>query len=335
MSAATVVHGYILQSPNRAENTGHVVINQFEGGSLPWQAQIFDAEGSLEAAEYFSSEVDALRWAICQGLVPAIEEAQPTTTFAALSDMHSAYGRLHDLVSEIAEEDIEWSEDVRKRLANLLAGPCLAAMATAGAALANEIKPDAGAPRSYREFLESVAAISTLADALGSATAEGAALRTRYQDVGDYLADLDDERLCSEFSAFEKIIEQARALKAIADVAASEHPAIKFCQAKEIVAKGSNCDRHCGPRTGSACGCIKQTAEIFRLFGIEVPDLENLEDGEVLGLCHSGMLVQWNGDERQCYVSDTLEEFGVNNLRDEELARLRLPPAASDSAPAA
>lgn len=121
---------------------------------------------------------------------------------------------------------------------------------------------------------------------------------------------------------------------AVAD-AVSEHPAIKFSQAKEIVATRAGCGHHCGPRNAGSCGCLTETQAIYRLFGIEVPDLTSLEDGEVLGLCHSGMLVQWNGDEQRCYVSDTLEEFGVGNLRDEELARLRLPPAASENAPAA
>lgn len=322
--SATVIHGYILTN---GDNAGHVAISQFEDGSQPWQAQVYNTGGALEAADYFPSEVEALRWATKQGLTPVAEASQPSATFAALSGMHSAYGRLHDLASAIAEEEVEWSEDVRKRLASLLAGPCLAAMAAAGPALAGDFKSHPGVAQSYREFLERVASSTSLVDEFEADTDEGAELRSRYDDVEGYQSDLDDERLCSEFATFQKFIEQARALKAAADAAAKDHPAIKFSQVKEIVAKRSNAET-------DASGGLQEATEIYRLFGIEVPNLAALEDGAVLGVCTSGMLVQWNGEEQRCYVSETLDEFGIHNLREEELARAGVTQAAWKAASA-
>lgn len=322
--SATVIDGYILTN---GDNTGHVAIGQFEDGSQPWQVQIYNANGALEAADYFPSEVEALRWATKQGLTPPTDEPQPTGTFAALSSMHSAYGRLHDLASAIAEEEVEWSDDIQKRLSNLLAGPCLAAMAAAGTALAGEFKADPGVPRSYREFLESVAGTTSLADEFEADTDEGADLRDRYDDVDDYQSDLDDDRLCSEFTTLQGFIDQARALKATADAAAKDHPAIKFSQVKDIIATGSKSGIDAG-------GGQQEATEIYRLFGIEVPNLADLEEGAVLGVCTSGMLVQWNADEQRCYVCETLDEFGIHNLREEERARVGLTQAAKTAASA-
>jgi hypothetical protein len=198
MSDAIVIHGYAIYGPGGAETGDHIQINQFAGGAEPWQAQIYNADGALEEAQYAATESEALRWVVRRKLAP---------------------------------------------------------------------------------------------------------------------------------------VDKASLEPAVTD-AASEHPVIKFSQAKEVIATRAGCGHHCGSANAGSCGCLTETQAIYRLFGIEVPDLTSLEDGEVLGLCQSGMLVQWNGDEQRCYVSDTLEEFGVNNLRDEELARLGLPPA-SEAGPAA
>ncbi|PZR93470.1 MAG: hypothetical protein DI537_10130 [Stutzerimonas stutzeri] len=116
-------------------------------------------------------------------------------------------------------------------------------------------------------------------------------------------------------------------MSATAAAATAEHPAIKFSQTKEIVAAAAACAHQCGSRPDSSCRCLARAQAIYRLFELEVPDLGSLEDGEVLGLCSSGMLVQWNRDEQRCYASETIEQFGAGNLREEELARLHMPIA--------
>jgi hypothetical protein len=114
-----------------------------------------------------------------------------------------------------------------------------------------------------------------------------------------------------------------------------DHPAIKLWQIQQIIEKGCSCDKGCRTAPDGSCGCRSEAADILGLFGFEVPDLDALEDSEVLGICStSGMLVQWNADEKSTYVSETLDEFRIANLREHELPRVGISVAAWKAATA-
>lgn len=110
--------------------------------------------------------------------------------------------------------------------------------------------------------------------------------------------------------------------------ASREHPAIAFSRVEEIVEKGCSCDKHCRLSDDRSCDCHSGAAAIYALLGFAVPDLQALQEGEVLGVCTSGMLVQWNAEEKALYVAETLEEFGLKNLREHELSRVGVTHAA-------
>lgn len=60
---ADILSGYIITHPHEPyEEAVSIHINQFAGEDEPWQAQIY-TDGSLVEADYFASEIDALRWA--------------------------------------------------------------------------------------------------------------------------------------------------------------------------------------------------------------------------------------------------------------------------------
>lgn len=110
--------------------------------------------------------------------------------------------------------------------------------------------------------------------------------------------------------------------------ASREHPAITFSRVEQIIEKGSNCDKPCRSTDDRSCGCHSEAAAIYAVLGLPIPDLHTLEEGEVLGVCTSGMLVQWNADQKALYVSETLDEFGLGNLREHELPRVGVTHAA-------
>lgn len=377
--SGAVALGYTITNPNHGDEAGYIAINLFGDGKEPWQAQIFAADGGLAQAEYFETEAKALQWAISQLLAPHEADKPVGGLFVALDRMHAAYGQLHDIASGLAEGDLVWSEEIRKSLANLLAGPCLEAMALAGAALAGEGTPDDRILAAYRQFIKKTAAMGTLDDEFSAQTKRGARIRERYDDVDDYRSDLSDDRLCTEFGNLEGVIKDARQLlndpnlqppassdpleviraklKAHDDAlnnedqeggpqaptgddyndiyrivmedrselsgpASHEHPAITFSRIEQIIERGCDCDRSCRSADDRSCGCHSEAAAIYAVLGLAVPDLHALEEGEVLGVGTSGMLVQWNADEKTLYVSETLDEFGLKNLREHELPRV-------------
>lgn len=319
------------------------------------------------------------------------DRKSPEGLFVALDRMHAAYGQLHDLCSQLAEGEITWTEEVGASLAGMLAGPCLEAMALAGAALSGQLNPNGRVLAAYRQFIKTAAEMTTIEDEFSSNTKKGNRLRERYDDVDDYRADLSDNRLCSEFANLEGLITNARTLlndpdlqsapptdelatiraavkahddalndenqdggpqvptgddyndifsivmrpnEAAATPVAIDHPAIKFWQVQQIIEKGCSCDKSCRNAPDGSCGCRTEAAEILGLLGIEVPDLDALEEGEVLGVCTSGMLVQWNAEEKTTYVSETLKEFRISNLRERELPRVGVTRAAWKAAQA-
>lgn len=114
-----------------------------------------------------------------------------------------------------------------------------------------------------------------------------------------------------------------------------DHPAIKLWQIQQIIEQGCSCDKGCRTAPDGSCGCRSEAADILGLFGLEAPDLDGLQEGEVLGICStSGMLVQWNADEKSTYVSETLDEFRIANLREHELPRVGISVAAWKAATA-
>lgn len=64
-----------------------------------------------------------------------------------------------------------------------------------------------------RAYVERMARLTTLEDEFAADTA----LQDRYDDADDYRADLDDERLCSEFETLEEMIKDAREVLAQPD----------------------------------------------------------------------------------------------------------------------
>ncbi len=53
-----------------------------------------------------------------------------------------------------------------------------------------------------------------------------------------------------------------------------------------------------------------------------------LQDGEVLGLEDDGSVIQWDADESVAYNSgESLEEFGIANLAENERIRVGLAPS--------
>lgn len=62
MNPATVEYGYSVTHPHEPfEDMVSFTVNRFAGDGRCWQAQVY-VEGSLVEAEYFASEVEALRW---------------------------------------------------------------------------------------------------------------------------------------------------------------------------------------------------------------------------------------------------------------------------------
>lgn len=52
--------------------------------------------------------------------------------------------------------------------------------------------------------------------------------------------------------------------------------------------------------------------------------MADFKDFEVIGVESDGKLIQWDAGTKTPYVSgDTLEEFGVHNLTEQEIDRLR------------
>lgn len=338
----TVALGYTITCPTAGEDdAGYIAINLFGDGENPWQAQVYAADGGLAQAEYFESELKALQWAASQLLAPVAGDDEPKPAeglFVALDRMHAAYGQLHDLCSDLAEGEVEWSEEIRKTIADKLAGPCLEAMALAGTALAGDVDSSGRTLAAYRRFIKTIAEMSTLDDEFAAETERGDRLRDRYVDIEDYRSDLSDERLGSEFGNLEGVIRDAREILKnpslqLPSIGGDEHPVVRFTRIKDILAKASECDKACQASSESTCTCSNEAADIFAVFGLDVPDLDTIEDGEVLGLCRSsGMLIQWNAENRSTYVSETLAEFGLKNLHKNEAARIGVPPADWEAA---
>lgn len=64
MDSATVIDGYSITHPHDPyEDVVVVQINRFAGDDKPWQAQIYH-DGNLVEADYFDTEVEALRWSV-------------------------------------------------------------------------------------------------------------------------------------------------------------------------------------------------------------------------------------------------------------------------------
>jgi len=65
----------------------------------------------------------------------------------------------------------------------------------------------------------------------------------------------------------------------------------------------------------------------------ELPDVEALEEGEVLGLNEAGDIFQWGVDIGIYTPHETPEEFGLHNLRAHEVRRINSQPQGSSADP--
>lgn len=194
------------------ENPALAVLRQMREAYAP----LHDAVSRLcEGDEVWSEE---RRLALADMLDPACNAADHLAASVLAGQAAPATPDALDALTRIVGERIfgDGTDACEQRVIDL----CLEAQKAHGITRESWAKVLAGGPcepNPFRAFVERVARFTTLEDEFNEDTPEGAALRSQYEDVEDYRSDLDDERLCSEFTTFEETIRDARAAIAEAE----------------------------------------------------------------------------------------------------------------------